>query len=174
MVSLEEITEGKALDRKSVATLSNIKCMFEPHVMAVPLRSKLAIVNDDPILHNTHSYLGRRTIFNLALPLKGQTIKKRIKKTGVMTVRCDAHPHMRAYVLAFTHPYYAVTDADGSFTITDIPAGAYTVTAWHEDWTIVHKDSKGRIKYGDPHTVSKKITIEGGKTATVNFEFSAK
>ncbi len=174
VVSLRGVTEGKALDLKQAITLSNKKCMFEPHVVAVPVRSKLAIVNDDPILHNTHSFLGRKTVFNLALPNKGQVIKKRIKKTGVMTVRCDAHPHMSAYVLSFDHPYYTVTGENGSFTIKDIPPGTYTVTAWHEDWTIVKKGKKGRIKYGKPHSMSKKITIAGGKTATVDFEFSAK
>ena len=174
VVSLRGVTEGKPLDLKQAITLSNKKCMFEPHVVAVPVRSKLAIVNDDPILHNTHSFLGKKTVFNLALPNKGQVIKKKIKKLGVMTVRCDAHPHMSSYVLTFNHPYYAVTGADGSFTITDIPPGTYTVTAWHEDWTIVKKGKKGRIKYGKPHAVSKKITIAGGKTATVDFEFSAK
>ena len=174
VVSLRGVTEGKALDLKQAITLSNKKCMFEPHVVAVPVRSKLAIVNDDPILHNTHSFLGKKTVFNLALPNKGQVIKKRIKKKGAIRISCDAHPHMSAYVLSFDHPYYTVTGENGSFTIKDIPPGTYTVTAWHEDWTIVKKGKKGRIKYGKPHSMSKKITIAGGKTATVDFEFSAK
>jgi hypothetical protein len=140
----------------------------------MPATSKLAIVNDDPILHNTHSFLGRKTIFNLALPKKGQTIKKKIKRAGMMTVRCDAHPHMSGYILAFNHPYYAVTGEDGSFNIKDIPPGTYTITGWHESWTIVKKYAKGRVKYGKPHTVSKKVTVKGGKTTTVNFEFAAK
>ncbi len=174
VVSLEGVAEGKALDPNQVITLTNSKCMFGPHVVVMPAREKLAIVNDDPILHNTHPFLGRKTIFNLALPKKGQTIKKKIKRAGMMTVRCDAHPHMSGYILAFNHPYYVVTGEDGSFTIKDIPPGTYTITGWHESWTIVKKDAKGRIKYGKPLTVRKEVTVKGGETATVNFEFAAK
>ncbi|MFQ5685007.1 MAG: carboxypeptidase regulatory-like domain-containing protein, partial [Candidatus Binatia bacterium] len=70
----------------------------------------------------------------LALPTKGQTIdvSRKIRRTGLVEVKCDAHDWMHAWLLVTDHPYYAVTDADGKFTIEDIPPGTYALRFWHE------------------------------------------
>ena len=78
--------------------------------------------------------VGKLTVFNIALPTKDQVvdITQRIKKPGVVEVVCDAHTHMRAWIVVRENPYFAVTDDSGQFRIEEIPPGSYRVTAWHE------------------------------------------
>jgi hypothetical protein len=153
VVTIEGIAQGKAFGTKTY-TLDNKGCVFVPHVQVMPVKEKLEIINSDPILHNTHAFLGTATVFNLALPLQNQTIPKRMKRPGVLSVKCDAgHTWMSAYVVVVESPYCSLTDESGSFEITDIPPGTYQVKAWHE-------------KLG---TEVREIVIEGGKTTTASF-----
>ncbi len=135
VVALEGITRGKAIDRTTALKLDNHRCRFDPHVAAVAVGQRMEIVNSDPILHSTHAKVeGARTVFNVALPVQNQKVPKTIKRPGVMTIRCDAgHDWMLAYIHAFEHPYFAVSDEKGSFRIDQIPPGAYRLTAWHEE-----------------------------------------
>lgn len=124
-------TPGTAAPR----SLVNGDCRFEPHVQTMTVGEELKVVNKDPLLHNTHPvYLGdKSTLFNIALPEQGQEVKKKVKKPGVLKVQCDAgHVWMRAFVHVFDHPFHAVSGADGSFVITGVPPGKYTLKAWHE------------------------------------------
>jgi hypothetical protein len=157
VVSIEGITSGKEPTPGEPA-LSNEGCRFVPHVQTMQVGAKLEIQNADPILHNTHgTYEGGKTAFNLALPMKDQTIKKRIKKPGVIAMKCDAgHTWMSAYVIAFEHPYHAVTGDDGSFTLTDVPAGTYTLSIWHEK--LLAK--------------TVEVTVAAGETASVEIELA--
>ena len=119
----------------TMRSLVNGDCRFEPHVQTMTVGEELKVVNRDPLLHNTHPvYLGdKSTLFNIALPEQGQEVKKKVKKPGVLKVQCDAgHVWMRAFVHVFEHPFHAVTSADGSFAITGVPPGKYTLKAWHE------------------------------------------
>lgn len=119
----------------TLRSLINADCRFQPHVQAVTVGDELKVENRDPLLHNTHPvYLGdKSTLFNIALPEQGQEVKKKVKKPGVLKVQCDAgHVWMRAFVHVFDHRFHAVTGADGAFVITDVPAGKYTLKAWHE------------------------------------------
>ena len=134
VVSIEGIKQGKQ-PVDSNYRLENVGCRFVPHVQTIQVGAKLAIINLDPVLHNTHGTLqSGKTVFNIALPLQNQQIQKRIKKPGVMQLKCDAgHTWMSAYVVSFPHPYHATTGEDGSFTMDDIPPGMYTVSVWHEE-----------------------------------------
>ena len=156
VVSIEGITSGKKVDRKAVSSLNNVKCRFVPHVQTIQVGASLMIENADPILHNTHgNYENGRTAFNLALPRQDLQIKKRIKKAGIITMKCDAgHTWMNAYVLAFKHPYHAVTGEDGSFLISDVPPGTHTLSIWHE--TLPAK--------------TVEVVVEKGKTVNVTIE----
>ena len=89
----------------------------------------LDVVNTDPVLHNTHGYYGKRTAFNLALPNQGQRIPTELKRAGEVRVDCDAHGWMEGWVYVVDNPYYAITGADGKFSITDVPPGNYTLVA---------------------------------------------
>jgi hypothetical protein len=158
IVYLADITRGRAPDTTAVARLDNRGCHFIPRVQALTVGQTLEIVNSDPILHSTHAKAGNRTVFNLALPMEGQVIKKKIRAPGLMHVRCDAgHTWMNAWIEAFPHPYHAVTGADGKAAIADVPPGTYRVTAWHETLG----------------SESRQVTIEAGKAATVRFEHLA-
>ncbi len=144
LVIVEDVKEGKAPPKKDLE-IDNIKCRFDPLVGIAYKGSKFIIKNSDPIFHNTS--LGklltrgrRRTVYNLALPKKDQVIRKPVRVTGLVDVKCDAHPWMRAYVYASRHPYVAITDDGGSFEIRDLPPGRYRVRFWHEGFEEVVKN----------------------------------
>lgn len=129
VVYLKEVPKGKAwggADKTPV--LDQEKCLFRPAVQ-VMRAGKIDIVNSDPVLHNTHGFYGQRTAFNLALPDKGMRIGSELPRPGLVRVECDAHGWMLAYIYVADSPYYALTGADGSFTITDVPPGTYTLVA---------------------------------------------
>jgi hypothetical protein len=106
--------------------LNNIKCRFEPQ-MQVIRPGAVTVVNKDPMLHNTHGYYGKRTAFNMALPNQDQRIDTELLKTGTVRVDCDAHGWMLGWIYVRDNPYYAITGADGKFSITDVPPGTYTL-----------------------------------------------
>ena len=135
-VIVEGVKEGKAAPNKDFK-IDNKNCRFDPLVGVSYVKSKYIIKNSDPLLHNTS--LGkiiresvRRTVYNLALPFKDQVIEKPNRVSGLIDVKCDAHPWMRAYVYSSRHPYVAITDANGNFEIKDLLPGKYKVRAWHE------------------------------------------
>lgn len=134
VVMLQDIAAGKAYEKKQVIKFDNVECMFKPHVAVAVKGQLLGINNADPILHNTHLYQGKknRTLFNIALPLQNKLVKKPLRRAGNITVKCDAHEWMLGYVYVSDNPYITVTAADGSFSITDVPPGTYTLHIWHE------------------------------------------
>lgn len=169
VVALEGIERGK---RAAELELDNAKCLFVPHVSAVMAGAKVRIRNSDPLLHNTHGFLDRLTVFNIALPTKDQVvdITQRIKKPGVVEVVCDAHTHMRAWIVVRDNPYFAVTDEHGQFRIDEIPPGRYRVTAWHEGWVVTGKDKDGRPVYDPPRVLAQEVTVPPRGEAAVEFE----
>jgi mono/diheme cytochrome c family protein/plastocyanin len=133
VVYLKEVKSGKAWPEMALKTpvLDQEHCDFRPHVQVVR-QGKLDIVNSDPVLHNTHGYYGKRTAFNVALPQKGQTVTKTLKRPGTVKVDCDAHGWMLGWLKVVDNPYYHQTGADGTFSITDVPPGNYTLVVWQE------------------------------------------
>jgi plastocyanin len=133
--------------------LDNKDCRFQPHVQMIPAGT-LGVHNSDPMLHNTHGFYGRRTAFNIALPNQGQTIDVDLERTGQVRIECDAHGWMLGWVYVVDNPYYAVTGEDGTFAITDVPTGEYTLVA--------------NQAYTGP--VEVEVTVEAGATAEVPVE----
>jgi hypothetical protein len=132
IVYLKQVDKGKAWVKPAKPPeLNNVKCDFQPHVQVMP-QGDIVIVNSDPVLHNTKSFIDKAPVFNLALPNQGQRITRAVKRTGIMRVECDAHGWMLGWVYVADSPYYAITAKDGTFAITDIPPGSYTLVAWHE------------------------------------------
>lgn len=170
VVFIEGVTRGKKAAGEVL--LDNHKCLFVSHVSAVALGDRVRVRNSDTILHNTHGFMGKPTLFNLALPNKDQVIDitRRLRKPGVVRILCDAHPHMSAWMVVHDSPYVAVTDERGAFKIDDIPPGTYRVTMWHEGFRARGVDKDGRPLYDDPHTVSRDITIAPRSAATIEFE----
>ena len=129
VVYLAQVAKGKAWTAATKPPeINNDKCRFVPGIQVIR-PGRLDVVNSDPVLHNTHGYYDRRTAFNLALPNQGQRIPVELPRTGAVRVDCDAHGWMEAWIYVVDNPYYAITGPDGSFTITDVPPGNYTLVA---------------------------------------------
>ena len=170
VILLEGVGRGKKGEADVV--LDNHRCVFVHHVTVTTPGERARVKNSDPVLHNTHGFLGKTTVFNLALPNKDQMIDitKRLTKPGVVRVVCDAHPHMAAWMIVHDSPYYAVTDDKGAFRIEGIPPGSYKVTMWHEGFRPKGLDKDGRPLYDEPQATTRDVTIAPKATATVDFE----
>jgi plastocyanin len=136
LVYLKKGTQGKsipAIPAGSKPLLDQVDCRYVPHVMGVRVGQVLAIRNSDGTLHNVHAIGTANKEFNLGQPVQGMTAEKTFNSPEVVVrFKCDVHPWMAAYVAVLDHPWFAVTGEDGAFTIPDVPAGTYTVEAWHE------------------------------------------
>jgi plastocyanin len=132
VVYLAQVAKGKAWPAQAgqvkTPELVNHNCRFEPKVQVIR-GGPLVVVNSDPILHNTHGYYGKRTAFNMALPNEGQRIPTELTRAGTVRIDCDAHGWMEGWIYVVDNPYYAITGADGKFSITDVPPGNYTLVA---------------------------------------------
>jgi plastocyanin len=104
---------------------------FVPHVLAVSVGTVVDFPNNDSTYHNVFS-LSKTQRFDLGRYARGRSKSVRFERPGIVRVFCDIHSHMSAFVLVFPHPFFAVTDGEGRYHIDGIPAGTYTVAAWHE------------------------------------------
>ncbi len=108
-------------------------CQYHPHVIGLMVNQPLKIINSDTTLHNVHALPKKNPQFNQGMNTKGQTIDKVFKTPELaVKVKCDVHGWMQAYVNVMDHPFFATTNDKGEFTINGLPAGEYTVEAWHE------------------------------------------
>ncbi|MBI2892995.1 MAG: hypothetical protein HYY06_05550 [Deltaproteobacteria bacterium] len=108
-------------------------CMYRPRAQAIVAGQTLEIKNGDQTLHNVHTYQGTETLFNRAQIAGSPAIEREITDyEGVMTLKCDVHGWMAAFILVSNHPFFATTGEDGSFTIQNVPVGTYTIESWHE------------------------------------------
>jgi uncharacterized membrane protein/plastocyanin len=108
-------------------------CIYNPRVIGVMIGQTVTFVNSDPVFHNVKANTELNTTFNLAMPKQNQRISK-VFKSEEMTVhaKCSVHPWMSAHIGVVNHPYFAVTDQQGSFEITQVPVGEYSFKIWHE------------------------------------------
>jgi hypothetical protein len=129
-------------------------CRYTPRVVGVVRDNPLWIVNEDEVIHLvTHSSLDGRRIWTS--PVEGG------KKWGVRfsprhsmeRFSCDLHPWETGWVAVMEHPYFAITDARGQFSISRVPVGQYALHCWHErcvlaDQTVVVRENEGtRIEF---------------------------
>jgi len=154
VVSINKVKKGKKA-KPAAIQIDQKGCSYLPHVQATVIDSTVKVINSDSTLHNVHTFLDGETMFNMAMPIKGQKTDKDLEEGGVVEFKCDVHTWMKAYILVFNHPYFAVTAQDGSFEISDVPAGSYKVTIWHE-------------KLG---TKTQQVTVADGADATLDFSF---
>ena len=103
---------------------------FAPEFQVVPRASTLEMVNSDTIAHNTHVFRRGETVFNVALPLQGVTVRKALAGDGIFDVRCDMHPWMRAWVFVSPSRHYAVVDRPTTVRFSGIAPGEYVLHDW--------------------------------------------
>ncbi|HEY3242150.1 MAG TPA: carboxypeptidase regulatory-like domain-containing protein [Phycisphaerae bacterium] len=133
-------TEAVELDQKG--------CMYRPHVFGMMVGQTLKIQNADGTSHNVNAKPEKNEGFNTPQPAAGEPITKTFKRPEIFPIKCDVHPWMSAWCGVFEHPFFAVTDKDGGFTIRDVPPGEYTLQFWHEVYP--PKELKVTVKAGEP------------------------
>lgn len=133
-------------------------CRYLPHVLAFQTNQELKIVNDDQTSHNIHPLAKVNHEWNKSQPPGTPPLSEKFEKEEFIPVKCNVHPWMHGNFAVMKNSHYAVSSNDGGFTLPNLPAGKYTVTAWHES-------------YG---TQTQDVTISGSETKSVNFVFKAK
>ena len=131
--------KGLALEKlvfeapSSPAVLDQRRCRFVPHVMGIQTGQTLMITNSDSTQHNIHPTPKNNAEFNMTQPSGAEAIVKQFSRPEIMVpFKCNQHPWMKAYVGVLSHPFFAVTDKNGFYSISGLPPGTYTVVAWHE------------------------------------------
>ncbi|MEE2901569.1 MAG: hypothetical protein VYC39_04535 [Myxococcota bacterium] len=125
-------SKRKKKSEKESVLLDNYRCRYEPHVLVLHTDQKLKIRNKDRFLHTTQALLGKKSKFNVALPTKNQTVKKRFSKPGFYSIHCDVHDWMKAWVAVFKNEIAAVTSPTGEFSLEGLPVGKQKLELWHE------------------------------------------
>jgi hypothetical protein len=183
VVYLKNISSGKGFDFPAARqTLDQRHCRYEPHVLLVPQGAELPMKSSDSTLHLVH--MDGAATYNLPFPFPNQTLSRPMNNPGVANLRCNGgHTWMNAIAFVAPHPYYAVTDANGEFKLTDVPPGQYEIVAWHEGWSIErHEDvfdvltekHVTREVFSDPKSWTKPVSVLPGGNATANFVISEK
>ena len=180
VVYIKDLQKGKPFNFKGTDVVTDT-CRFlvvggPSKLTGVVVKKKeMRVLNNDAdptdpkaatgVLHNPHAYerFGTRssTLFNLPLAEKGQMIKKKMKirkKNSHILIECDQHNYMQVFFQPVTNPYYAVVNADGTFSIDGIPAGSYEVNAFHPVLGMQ----------------TAKVTVAAKGKGTANFQFSPK
>jgi plastocyanin len=117
--------------RASRETMDQRSETFVPHLLAVMTGTTVDFPNSDRIYHNVFS-LSKSRSFDLGRYAVGRSKSVLFDRPGIVRVFCEIHSHMSAFILVFSHPYFAMTDAEGRYRIDDVPPGTYNVIAWNE------------------------------------------
>jgi len=127
--------------------------LFVPHILVVQLGSTVEFLNSDKVAHNIFwaQISGNKKLgHNMGTWPSGQKREFKFDTPGVVPLLCNVHPEMSGFIVVSPTPYFAETDADGNFKIADVPAGSYSVTAWHE----------GMKNQSKPVTVGGDVTVD--------------
>ena len=131
-------------------------CVYQPHVVAMRANQELQVINEDKTTHNIHPLPRNNPEWNKSQP-PGLNLEVSFPRPEIaIPVKCNIHPWMKSYIAVFKHPYFVVTGKNGHFELDNLPAGTYTLEAWHE-------------KLG---TATQQITIGGAETKEVKFVFN--
>jgi hypothetical protein len=127
--------EGKRFEPPSYAAVMDQKgCWFEPRVLGIQTWQEFQVTNSDPVTHNIHPRAHVNRQWNQSQPEGSPPLQRRYTKEEVMIrVKCNIHDWMHAWIGVVDNPYFAVTGADGSFELKNVPPGEYTIEAWQEE-----------------------------------------
>ncbi|HVS00450.1 MAG TPA: carboxypeptidase regulatory-like domain-containing protein [Thermoanaerobaculia bacterium] len=134
-------------------------CLYQPRVSGIMAGQTLVVKNSDATVHNVHALPKANREFNSSQPFANMELEKQFDKPEVMVhFKCDVHRWMSAWLGVLPHPYYAVSAADGAFSLDKLPPGTYTVEAWHETLG----------------TQTQQVTVSSKQTAEITFDFPPK
>jgi hypothetical protein len=133
-------------------------CQYIPHVVPMVVNQELKVINADQTSHNIHPMPKVNREWNKSQPPGTPPFSEKFDKPEFIPVKCNIHPWMHSSFVVLKNAHYALSSGDGGFTLPNLPAGKYTVTAWHE-------------AYGEQ---TQDVTISGSETKTINFVFKAK
>lgn len=133
LVRIKNGSAGAHVAPTTPALIVQDQCMYGPRVVGVVAGQPLEIRTADATFHNVRGNRGGKVVWNLAQPAASPPITRtELGKPGdIVDLHCDVHPWMQAWVAVQDHPFFAVTGADGAFTIANVPPGTYTLEAWH-------------------------------------------
>jgi plastocyanin len=138
----------------STVALDQKGCEYKPHVLAIMVGQNIEVKNSDPTNHNIHPQPSVNQDWNESQAPGSEAKMKTFPRQEVMIpVKCNIHPWMRSYIGVVSHPFFAVTGDDGTFTIKGLPPGTYTIQVWHE-------------KYG---TQDQQVTVGAKESKTADF-----
>jgi len=139
------------------AVIDQKGCRYHPHVQVLQVNQPLQIKNSDATLHNVHAMPAVNSQFNEGQSVQGMVSTKKFDKVEMtpFRVKCDVHGWMKSFMAVLPHPYWGVSQMNGTFTIANLPPGSYTVVAWHE-------------KYGQQE---QKITVGAKEQKQLAFTF---
>lgn len=141
---------------KTPVTVNQVGCLYRPHVVGAMVGQDVEFLNNDPTSHNVHPLPRVNNEWNQSQAAKGTPVIRSFAKAEIgIPVKCNLHPWMRVYVNVVEHPFFAVSGADGTFSIKGLPAGDYTLAAWHE-------------RFG---TQEFKVKVAAGGTGKASFTF---
>jgi plastocyanin len=132
-------------------------CIYHPRIAGVQTGQTITFRNSDGLLHNIKAVPSGRGGFNITQPVNMDTQRSFPQSEVMIPIECNVHGWMHAYVGVLDHPYFAVSGADGSFSIDNLAPGTYTLTTWHE-------------RFG---TQSQQVTVGPDETADVTFTYDA-
>lgn len=139
------------------AEVDQVDCQYAPRIQGVVAGQTIDIKNGDQTLHNVHAYKGTESLFNQAQPKGASAITKESgDDPAIIKLSCDVHPWMRGFVVVTDHPFFAVSGEDGSYKIEKVPAGKYTVEAWHTQYGMLKKEA---------------VEVKESGEVTVDFEY---
>ncbi|TKB72144.1 MAG: carboxypeptidase regulatory-like domain-containing protein [Nitrospira sp.] len=180
VVLLADVTKGKPFTF-APPTIEARDCRFLPFVSVVRNGSEVVVINMDPVMHDIQAYetshLGPRVLFNTPLPmnphhqrnvgadshehLAGLPMKETVHMTKgrrIFVMQCGFHAYMESWGMSVDNPYYALSGPDGSFSLSDVPPGDYTLVAWHPGVGVM---------------MEKKITVAPQQTLQADFVFES-
>ena len=179
--------DAKKYQKRKTLTLKKVRidaidCDFLPFVNVLRDQDEITVINMDPVEHDIQGYetarvRGARILFNRPLPmnpfhkvlgfmnkhnhLEGSPMVEKIhlrKGRNLFVMQCGFHPYMFSWGVVVKNPYFSISKEDGTFEISDVPPGEYTLTVWHA----------GMKKY-----LEKTVTVPSQEVVTKNFEYQA-
>lgn len=157
IVSITDLPDSYPLDTSIAGMMDQKGCVFTPHVVQVAAGAPMTFLNNDNMLHNIHTSSTANPSINKAQPGFMKKMTETFTKPEIIQVKCDVHSWMNAWVVVQEHPFYAVTDEQGRFSMPHVPPGTYTLAYRHE-------------RFG---TQTREITVRASEVVEADLSFTS-